>query len=56
MCIRDSGSPLLCEYRTDGAVIFVDLDEPLLGLATGQGLVIYENDRVVGSATVSATN
>ena len=54
--IRAHGSPLPCEYRTDGAVIFVDLDEPLLGLATGQGLVIYENDRVVGSATVSATN
>jgi tRNA-specific 2-thiouridylase len=31
------------------------LDEPLLGLATGQGLVIYDGDRVVGSATVSAT-
>jgi tRNA-uridine 2-sulfurtransferase len=32
-----------------------ELDSPLLGLAAGQGLVIYDNDLVVGSATVSAT-
>ena len=35
--------------------IVAELDEPLFGLATGQGLVIYDGDRVVGSATVSAT-
>ena len=53
--IRAHGSPLACTYRHDGAHISVDLDEPLFGLATGQGLVIYDGDRVVGSATVSST-
>jgi len=53
--IRAHGAPLPCDYRSDGANIVADLDEPLLGLATGQGLVIYDGDRVVGSATVSAT-
>jgi tRNA-specific 2-thiouridylase len=53
--IRAHGSPLPCTYRHDGSAISVDLDEPLFGLATGQGLVIYDGDRVVGSATVSST-
>jgi tRNA-specific 2-thiouridylase len=53
--VRAHGTPLACEYSTDGNSISVSLDEPLLGLATGQGLVIYDGDRVVGSATVSAT-
>ena len=53
--VRAHGAPLPCEYRTDGKTIIATLDEPLLGLATGQGLVIYDGDRVVGSATVSAT-
>ena len=54
--VRAHGTPLPCEYRSDGSQIFAELDEPLLGLAAGQGLVIYDGDRVVGSATVSATN
>lgn len=53
--IRAHGEPLACTYSTDGSEISVDLDEPLFGLATGQGLVIYDGDRVVGSATISAT-
>ena len=32
-----------------------DLDAPLLGLATGQAMVIYDGDRVVGSATICET-
>ena len=53
--IRAHGSPLACIYWQTGAEIHVELAEPLFGLATGQGLVIYDGDRVVGSATVSAT-
>ena len=53
--IRAHGEALACTYSTDGVQIRVLLDQPLLGLATGQGLVIYDEDRVVGSATVSAT-
>jgi len=53
--VRAHGSPLACTYSHDGLEIKVELDEPLFGLATGQGLVIYDGDRVVGSATVAQT-
>ena len=53
--IRAHGQPLPCTYIVSADHISVELDDPLLGLATGQGLVIYDEDRVVGSATVSAT-
>jgi tRNA-specific 2-thiouridylase len=53
--IRAHGSPLACRYTVSESSIVADLDQPLLGLAAGQGLVIYDGDRVVGSATVSQT-
>lgn len=53
--VRAHGSPLACSYTVTQSGITADLDEPLLGLAAGQGLVIYDGDRVVGSATISAT-
>ena len=54
--VRAHGQPLGCHYSTDGANISATLDEPIFGLATGQGLVIYDGDRVVGSATINATS
>ena len=33
----------------------VVLETPLVGVAPGQAVVLYEDDRVVGSATISAT-
>ena len=53
--IRAHGAALPCTYSTTQTSITAVLDEPLFGLATGQGLVIYDGDRVVGSATVNAT-
>ncbi len=53
--VRAHGQPLACTYVHDGSEIKVQLDEQLFGLAAGQGLVIYDGDRVVGSATVSET-
>lgn len=53
--VRAHGSPLPCTYWQNGNEIHVELNDPLFGLATGQGLVIYDGNRVVGSATVSAT-
>jgi tRNA-specific 2-thiouridylase len=53
--VRAHGSPLACTYTQTGTEIKVLLDEPLFGLAAGQGLVIYDGDRVVGSATVAST-
>jgi tRNA-specific 2-thiouridylase len=39
----------------DGSELVAELDAPLLGLATGQAMVIYDGDRVVGSATICET-
>ncbi len=53
--IRAHGSALDCTYYFDGTNLIAELDEPLLGLATGQAMVIYDGDRVVGSATICQT-
>jgi tRNA-specific 2-thiouridylase len=53
--VRAHGSALPCTYFVDGENLVANLDEPLLGLATGQAMVIYDGDRVVGSATICET-
>ena len=53
--VRAHGQALPCTYRCDGTNLVADLDSPLLGLATGQAMVIYDGDRVVGSATICET-
>ncbi|MBI3430277.1 MAG: tRNA 2-thiouridine(34) synthase MnmA [Actinobacteria bacterium] len=53
--IRAHGQPLACTYRMDGELLIAELDEPILGLATGQAMAIYDGDRVVGSATICET-
>jgi tRNA-specific 2-thiouridylase len=53
--VRAHGAALPCTYFVDGQKLVAELDEPLLGLATGQAMVIYDGDRVVGSATICET-
>jgi tRNA-specific 2-thiouridylase len=53
--VRAHGAALACTYRFDGTHLVADLEQPLLGLATGQAMVIYDGDRVVGSATICET-
>jgi tRNA-specific 2-thiouridylase len=53
--VRAHGAALQCTYYFDGTLLVAELDEPLLGLATGQAMVIYDGDRVVGSATICET-
>jgi tRNA-specific 2-thiouridylase len=53
--VRAHGAALACSYFFDGTLLNAQLDEPLLGLATGQAMVIYDGDRVVGSATICET-
>ena len=53
--VRAHGAALECTYYLDGEHLVAELDEPLLGLATGQAMVIYDGDRVVGSATICET-
>jgi tRNA-specific 2-thiouridylase len=38
-----------------GAELVVRLAEPATGVATGQAVVVYDGDAVLGSATISAT-
>ena len=56
--VRAHGSALPAKYRaigSHGEGLEVELNEPLLGVANGQAAVIYDGDRVVGSATISET-
>jgi len=54
--VRAHGTPQACTFECTDSTITAILDEPLLGLAAGQALVVYEDDQVVGSATVSQTH
>jgi tRNA-specific 2-thiouridylase len=53
--IRAHGAPLPATYSYHDGFLTASLDEPLLGLATGQAMVIYDGDRVVASATICET-
>ncbi len=53
--VRAHGAALSATFdpRPEGLVI--DLDEPAFGVAPGQGAVHYEEDLVIGSATIDRT-
>jgi tRNA-specific 2-thiouridylase len=57
--VRAHGTPHSCSYFrkiNDGVETLVaHVDEPIFGLAPGQAMVIYDGERVVGSATISGT-
>ncbi len=53
--IRAHGTALPCRYFFENNLLVAILEAPLLGLATGQAMVIYDGDRVVGSATICET-
>ena len=53
--IRAHGAALPCTYFIENGLLVAVLEAPLLGLATGQAMVIYDGDRVVGSATICET-
>ena len=57
--VRAHGDAHPCSYFVEGTGqdqrLVAELDLPIYGLATGQALVIYQGDRVVGSATVVGT-
>jgi tRNA-specific 2-thiouridylase len=43
-----------CTVETTASAVVATLDVPARGVAPGQTLVVYDGDRVVGSATVAA--
>ena len=53
--LRAHAVPVPCIVDEAGEGLAVTLDEPFRGLAPGQAVVLYDGDRVVGSATVDAT-
>ena len=66
MAVWTPGSYLIREYArhvqsftvtdsAEGAAVDVELLDPAYGIAPGQAAVIYDGTRVVGSATISAT-
>jgi tRNA-specific 2-thiouridylase len=54
--MRAHGEPIPAVARFDGERLTVDLDHPIRGLAAGQQIVIYDGDRVLGSARVERTD
>ena len=53
--VRAHGAALPASALLGTDRVDVVLDEPALGVAPGQAVVLYEGDRVVGSATIAAT-
>lgn len=54
--VRAHGQAHPCTYIATAAGLVAELDEAIIGLATGQAMVIYEGDQVIGSATIAATS
>ena len=52
---RAHGQVVACRVSHDRASTTVTLDEPQVGVAPGQTVAFYDGDRVVGSATITAT-
>lgn len=53
--VRAHGRPVPAVADVVGDEVHVRLDEPVRGVAPGQAVVLYDGDRVVGSATITAT-
>ncbi|PZS27985.1 MAG: tRNA 2-thiouridine(34) synthase MnmA [Pseudonocardiales bacterium] len=53
--LRAHGDVVPCTAEMAGERLEVRLHEPVRGVARGQAIVLYDDDRVVGSATVDAT-
>ena len=53
--LRAHGSEHRARVRSNGDTVEVDLLDPAEGIAPGQAVVVYDGARVVGSATITAT-
>jgi tRNA-specific 2-thiouridylase len=51
--VRAHGDPVPAVAWLDGAALRVELRQALRGVAPGQAVVLYDDTRVVGSATIS---
>jgi tRNA-specific 2-thiouridylase len=53
--VRAHGEPMHARVETESGRLEILLDTPATGIAPGQAAVLYQGDRVLGSATISAT-
>ena len=53
--VRAHGEPVPALAKVIDDVLFVELQVPIRGLATGQSVVLYDGTRVLGSATIDKT-
>ncbi len=53
--VRAHGRPVPATAQVHGDRLHVSFETPVEGLATGQAVVLYDGDRVLGSATVDRT-
>jgi tRNA-specific 2-thiouridylase len=53
--IRAHGEAVDCVASYDGQRLHVELRRPIRGVATGQAVVLYDGDAVLGSATITST-
>jgi tRNA-specific 2-thiouridylase len=54
--LRAHGEPQPASCAADGAALRIRLHSPARGVARGQAAVLYDNDVVMGSATISAVS
>jgi tRNA-specific 2-thiouridylase len=54
--IRAHGEPVACTAYVDTGQLVVELHETLRGVAPGQAVVLYDDDRVLGGATIDQTD
>jgi len=53
--IRAHGDAVDCVASYDGQRLHIELRRPIRGVATGQAVVLYDGDTVLGSATITST-
>ncbi len=55
MQVRAHGGLARARVTVTATGLEAELAEPLRGVAPGQAVVVYDDDRVLGSATITAT-
>ncbi len=53
--VRFRAVPVACKVNIENGIAQIILDEPILGVATGQVAVFYDNDKVLGSGFIIQT-
>ncbi|RBQ32360.1 tRNA 2-thiouridine(34) synthase MnmA [Arcobacter sp. FW59] len=52
--LRYRSNTILCKVKIENDKVYISLEEPALGVASGQLAVFYDNDKVIGSAFIES--